>query len=390
MYGGGLAEGLFCGASARFDCSQVAAHESSWLLGLPVAVWGLLYYTLMTGLALFAIVLRGADRKAACALGALLAAMGLLFDVYLGVVMVTQIGSICLNCVATYAVNLLLAVLFWRLDRGIAEPLAWGRLLPSWRALRGDDETGYFRNVVKAGLAGLTTVAMAVFLISVLGPLLEIRAYGDAEAGAFVAKLSTPPEVDMTRFEGQPALGPADAAVTAAVVGDFQCNYCRALANHLERMREAAPERIRLIFVNAPIDAQCNPAITGMSHEDACWLAEAGECAAEQGVFWGFHDWLYRRMPFAQVKKTTVDRRLAEIGLDPGRARECMGSGRSRAAVEADLALCRDLGLTTTPSVVLNGHVKRGSVFPWMLRRMVHAALRAAARDRGAAPGPGR
>jgi protein-disulfide isomerase len=172
-------------------------------------------------------------------------------------------------------------------------------------------------------------------------------------------------------------------------VGDFQCNYCRALANHLERMREAAPQRIRLIFVNAPIDSRCNPAITGKSHEDACWLAEAGECAAEEGKFWAFHDWLYRRMAFAQVKKATVDRRFAEIGLDPGRVRECMSSGRPRAAVEADLALCRELGLTTTPSLVLNGHVKRGSVFPWMLRGMVRAALRAAARAPAATPASG-
>ena len=302
MYGGGLAEGLFCGASARFDCSRVAAHESSWLLGLPVAVWGLLYYILMIGIAVSAVLLRGADRKAACAVGALLAGMGLLFDLYLGVVMVAQIGTVCLNCVATYAVNLALAVLFWRLDRGIAEPLSWGRLLPSARGLRSGEEADYFRNVVKAGLAGLTTVAMAAVLVSVLEPLRQIQSYGKAEIEAFVAKLSGPPQVDMSRLDGQPTLGPADAALTAAVVGDFQCNYCRALANHLERMREADPGRIRLVFVNAPIDGQCNPAITGQSHDDACWVAGAGVCAAEQGRVWECGGWgsmpaLRRRLP---------------------------------------------------------------------------------------------
>jgi uncharacterized membrane protein/predicted DsbA family dithiol-disulfide isomerase len=383
VYSGGVAEGLLCGAAGRadlaggrFDCGQVAAHESSWLLGWPVAVWGLGYFIVVTALAVLAIILRGPDRKAVCAWGAILCTLGFFFDLYLGFIMVMHIGSICLNCVATYAINLLLAILFWRLGRGLKVPLSLSRLFPSVRALIRGDDAAYYCGVTKSGVLALTALAVSVSWYRVHGDLSQIREWGEKETDRFLAKLGTPPDVDMARFAGQPTVGPADARLSVVLAGDFQCNFCRSLANHVERLRKAAPDRIRLVFVNSPISSLCNSAIGDVGHVDACWLAEVGECAAAQGKFWDYHDLLYKNIPHAQVSKTNVERRFSEIGLDADRFRVCMESGVGKAAVTADIALCGELGLTATPSIVINGYLKRGSFFPWMLDRVIRTMLR--------------
>jgi protein-disulfide isomerase/uncharacterized membrane protein len=382
VYGGGMAEGLFCGASdkfrlaaARFDCNQVAAHESSWLLGWPLAVWGLAFYIVVAGLALSAVVLRGEDRKAVCAFGAVLCTMAFLFDLYLGTVMVVQIGHVCLNCVATYAINLLLAVFFRLLDKGLTVPLSWARLFPSIRELwRGDDAT-YYCSIAKSGVWLLSGLAMGVSLNVASRELGEIRQWGESETERFVSKFGKAPDVDMARFSGQPARGPDDAAITMVLAGDFQCNVCRSLANHVERIAARLPFGVRTVYVNSPISSLCNPAIGDVGHADACWLAEGGECAAAQGRFWEYHDFLYERVPHPQVSKAVVLARLSEIGLDEVQWQSCMTRGEARTAVQSDIALCGELGLTATPSVVINGYLKRGSFFPWMLERVIGKML---------------
>ena len=111
---GGVAGGLFCGGGGRFDCSAVAAHESSWLFGRPLAMWGVLYFILLTALALAALMPSRADRALARRVALVLTVASFGFDLWLSWVMVARIGAICLNCVATYVINFLLMLVLWR------------------------------------------------------------------------------------------------------------------------------------------------------------------------------------------------------------------------------------------------------------------------------------
>jgi len=363
---GGLAKGFLCGGGGGFDCSQVASHASSWLLGLPVALWGLAFYIAAFGLALASLLLRPAERSAAVTLGVTLAGAALVFDAYLAWTMVTQIGAICLNCVATYGVNALLVLSFWRLDRTMDEPPDYASLLGSWRPLFPK------LAIVAVAIAGIGAAAFFTWQ-----PLHDIQSFAREETLDFLEQLRHPPEIDMTRFGGRPARGPATAPLTIVVAGDFQCSFCRALAAHVESLRREHPDQIRVVFVNAPVNSDCNPAIkAGREHADACWLAEVGACAAEQGKFWQYHDYVFHTLPHPQVTRALLERRLTRIGLDPARVESCLASGAARAAVARDIALCNELKLTGVPSVVINGYPRRAGVYPQMLRSVVHAMLR--------------
>ncbi len=360
---GDLARGLFCGGSGQFDCGRVAADPSSWLLGMPVAFWGLAFYFVTLGLALGALVLRPAERAAAASLGTLLALTAVIFDAWLAWVMVTQIGSICLNCVATYAINLLLLVAFWRLEQRIGAPPDLKALALAWRSPA--------KIAIALGVAG----AIAAATVWVWRPLAETRQFAREETLEFLDKTTRPPEIDMARFAGLPSRGPDSAPVTIVVAGDFQCHYCRALSANVERLRRELPGRIRVVFLQSPVSSLCNPGIKENVHEDACWLAEVGEAAAMQGRFWEYHDFLYHHLSQPQVTRANVEPRLAEIGLDPARVKAALADGSARARLGREVGLANQLKLIEVPSIVINGHARRAGVYPDMLRSVVHVML---------------
>jgi protein-disulfide isomerase/uncharacterized membrane protein len=363
---GGLAKGFLCGGAGTFDCSQVAAHASSWMLGLPVALWGLGFYVALLGLSLASLLSQPAERSAAASMGLALAGAGLVFDAYLAWTMVTQIGAICLNCVATYVINVLLLVSFFGLARGRPEAPGFGALFLSWRGA-----------TAKLAIALLVLAGWLTAGYFTWQPLHEMQQFAREETLEFLGKLNGPPEIDMARFAGRPARGPRHAPLTIVVAGDFQCNFCRALSAHVEQLRREHPDKIQVVFVNSPVNSDCNPATKGgRVHEDACWLAEAGVCAAEQGKFWRYHDYLYHTLPLPQVTRAVVESRWAQIGLDPARAGSCFARGTARAALARDIALCDSLKLTAVPSVVINGYARRAGVYPQMLRTVVHVMLR--------------
>ncbi len=362
---GGLAEGLLCSGGAAFDCNAVAASEHSTMLGYPVALWGLVFYIVMSGLALATLWFRPAERAAAASLGMLVACVALVFDAYLAWVMVARIGTVCLGCAASYGINLLLAGLFWWIDGRTKTPgdrrslfLSPGPLVPK---------------LLTAFLV-LAGIGTAVFMT--YRSLEDVKILAQEETDEFLAQLEQPPLIDMARFEGQPSRGPATAPVTIVVASDFQCHYCRALSGHIEKLRRQLPDQVRVVFLNAPVSSQCNPKMEHDQHVDACWLAEVGECAAEQGKFWEYHDYLFHTLSHPDVTKANVTRHLGELHLDVPRFQACVERGAGRAELDKDVALATDMRLLGVPSIVINGHARRGGVYPQMLRNVVLAMLR--------------
>ncbi|TWT42134.1 Vitamin K epoxide reductase family protein [Phycisphaerae bacterium RAS1] len=371
VFAGGIAQGLFCGGVGLFDCHAVAAHESAWFLGFPLAAWGLFFYIVMTGLSICGLVLRGPDQKAALAIMTILAALAVALDVYLAWVMLARIKVICLNCAATYGVNVALLLLCRLRERAIGGAIRWRHMLPSPRKLLGKDLAEYYGETLKTGVLLLTLAATGFAFYTVTVPVRELAEHGLREVKLLALRLKEgEPDVDMGRFADQPAIGPLEAPIYIAVAGDFQCPYCRSIANLLEELRVAHPTKLRLIFVQSPISKTCNPAIEEDTHPDACWLAALGACAHREGRFWPLHHWLFDELALADVTRESVTRRLAGAGFDAAMI-ACADSADARAAVAADVALCRELGLTATPSLVINGFVKRGGYFPWMLRQII-------------------
>lgn len=146
-------------------------------------------------------------------------------------------------------------------------------------------------------------------------------------------------------------VGTADAAVQIIEYGDFGCHSCRAWHNSgvKEQLLANYGDQISLEFRHFPV-------ITAQSAK----AAEAGQCAAEQGKFWEYHDYIYEQTPEGALSITDLKSYAAAIGLDQGQFDSCLDSGRFEDAVVADMREAQKAGARGTPTFVINGN----QVFP--------------------------
>ena len=107
--------------------------------------------------------------------------------------------------------------------------------------------------------------------------------------------------------------------------------------------------RVRLVFKDMPLP----------SHDLARPAHEASRCAAEAGAFWPYHDRLFAEQP--AFARDDLVRYAVELGLDRAGFVRCLDDRRFTAAVEADLAQARALGINGTPTFVINGRTLVGA-----------------------------
>ncbi len=149
--------------------------------------------------------------------------------------------------------------------------------------------------------------------------------------------------------------GPREAKVVVREYGDFQCPYCgRVAASVSPQIKEefvSAGASVRFEFRHFVV-ADPDP-----SRGESRSAAEASECAADQGNFWQFHDYVYanqdgeNRGGFRAARL----RQFAEaIGLDLVDFETCVSSRRNAQRVRDDEGQARALSLYGTPTLFVN------------------------------------
>jgi predicted DsbA family dithiol-disulfide isomerase len=158
-------------------------------------------------------------------------------------------------------------------------------------------------------------------------------------------------------YAGQPTLGAVNARVRIVEFADFQCPYCvRAAFDVLPRIVADFGDRVLIVFRNFPLTEM---------HPNAYPAAEAAECAYQQGAFWQYHDRLFANQGALDV--ASLKGYAAAIGLDTAAFDECLDSGRTAPAVDADIAALRaaaaEAGITQygVPAFFINGQPAIGA-----------------------------
>ena len=94
-------------------------------------------------------------------------------------------------------------------------------------------------------------------------------------------------------------------------------------------------------------------------HKDAPLAHFASAAAQQQGKFWEFHDKVFANQ--ANLKKDAFVAYARELGLDLKKFEEDLYSPRQKAAVDADIAEAKALGVTGTPAFFINGRYLSGA-----------------------------
>jgi protein-disulfide isomerase len=124
--------------------------------------------------------------------------------------------------------------------------------------------------------------------------------------------------------------------------------------------------RVRLVFKDFPLP----------SHALARPAHEAARCAGSLGRYWPYHDRLFAAQP--AFARDELVRYAVEVGLDRDAFTACIDERRFAAAVEADVAQARSLGIRSTPTFLINGRPLVGAHPVETFRSAVDEALRTA------------
>ena len=158
---------------------------------------------------------------------------------------------------------------------------------------------------------------------------------------------------DMAGISGRagapgPALGDADAPLTMIEWGDYQCTYCyRFHQNTLPALKERYVDTgaMRVVFYDFPLNGN-----------DSVLAARASHCAAEQDLYWEYHDILYENWGGERtgwITPLSLYGFALEAGLDISGYNDCMDSGRYLDYVLESYGAFQEGGIDATPSFVV-------------------------------------
>lgn len=146
--------------------------------------------------------------------------------------------------------------------------------------------------------------------------------------------------------------GPADAPVQVVEYADLTCSSCRQWHNMgiKEQLQTDFGDQISFEYRHFPVITAASPR----------W-AEAAQCAAEQDLFWPFHDYVYENLePYPTVNDARLQEIAAAIGLEQAAFESCLDSNRYRTFVSDAIQRAQRDGARGTPTFLINGQ----QVFP--------------------------
>ena len=170
------------------------------------------------------------------------------------------------------------------------------------------------------------------------------------KAGPPVRVLMDAPRTSVAVTGDDPSEGSATAPVTLVEYSDFQCPFCGRVMPTLKELRTKYGDKVRIVWKDFPLT---------QIHPQAFVAAQAGNCAREQGKFWEYHDRLFANQQALQPE--FLKKYAGEVGLDTAKFNACLDSSKYEARVQESLGAGNRLGITSTPTVYVNGRMINGA-----------------------------
>lgn len=150
----------------------------------------------------------------------------------------------------------------------------------------------------------------------------------------------------------QPSLGSDEAPAKVMLFEDFSCSHCATFTEQVfPKLKDEFLEngQAEFFFINNQFLGP-NSIMAGM----------AGECAYEQNeaLFWDYKTILFRAQNKIRYDAATLASLVASVpGLDQAAIESCINERRHMQTVNDDLLFAKSLGVTSTPTVLVNGQM---------------------------------
>lgn len=189
----------------------------------------------------------------------------------------------------------------------------------------------------KAKLVGIGIIAAIAVIIGVMG------ATGGADLG--------PTKTTIDTSNGSPILGSESAPVTIIEFGDYQCPFCQRWNLQTKPLIEQNyinSGKVKLVYIDLPI--------VGI---DSLKAHASSYCAAEQGLYWQYHDHLYKNQGHENdgwAKPENLKELASKLAdLDTQKFNKCLDSGKYENRVKENKNLAMKSGARSTPTFIVVG-----------------------------------
>ncbi len=170
-------------------------------------------------------------------------------------------------------------------------------------------------------------------------------------------------------LENVPSKGDPKAQVTVVEYSDFQCGYCARAANGVADFLKDYKGKVRFFYKQFPLSF----------HKWAEEASIASLCVYDQAneKFWDMHDSIFEKQSEIKVAEAreTFAGMAQKLGVDMKKYDECVKSEETRRRVASDMSEGRSIGVSGTPTFVVDGFVISGGANMKVLRNAVDYRL---------------
>ena len=361
----------FCDINSTVSCSEVLLSRYSTAYGVPVAVYGAIWFTGILVLIAAGTWGRTSLRENVPGYLFALSTAGLAVVLYLAYISFAVLKVYCPLCLTADA-----AVIGLFIVSGAATPFPM-TTLPK-RLLHDLKEA--FVSPVAIGVIVLFAVAAG----SAVALFAREAAIADSALASGTAQLASADQrSEFERwFAAQPRVPlvvPNEGAKVLIVdFSDFQCPYCKqayvTLKPIVDKYNAQQPNTVRLVLKDFPLDSKCNASVqNGGPHPFACEAAVAVRLAKAKGREQALEDYLFAN------QQTFSSENIRKWAKDVGQVSDF--DAKYAATIEdvkGDIDFGHTLQVNATPTMFINGVKVAGVLAPQYLDKAIEIELQRA------------
>ncbi len=335
-----------CAINDAFDCDSVAKTSYSQFLGIPLALWGLIFYLFVlimtyvhkiSEIKLFGFmkVFKNPSSYIYC-----VALLSFILSMILGCISIFKINSICIFCFMTYFIDLLIAI--------TAKNRGCGMLYELKNSINDFIEAIKVKRyaisfvIVMLCAAGLLTYTS---LSNVLAPQMIKKKMILNNFGKY------------QNYSDGNELGPKDADLVITEYMDFNCGGCFYANIYLHRIVSEF-ENVKVIQYNLPLDSVCNHNVKeGGGHKNSCLKSRYALAAKRQNKYWNMSDALFSQGP--ETEKEIIDEARL-LDFDIKKLKEDANSEEVKQEISDMIKDADSKNITGTPTLFIGMKMQLG------------------------------
>lgn len=331
----------FCSINEFIDCDGAAKSTYSQFLGIPLAYWGMFFYSTVLFLT-FVDKLKNIKFlkflevfKAPKAYITALGTIAFFCSMILAGLSIFTIKKFCILCFITYFIDLAIALVA---ASGIAKNIIEDFKTTAIDFVDGAKKyTKTFIVLLLLFVGFLTFTGVTLTFVPNVKQHRAIQKYRKIKFNPY-------------RVKGN-SLGNEKGEVVVEIYSDYVCPMCY-IQNIMLHQAVKEFSNIKVIHHNYPMDKECNTSLEINLHPKACFMAKVALAAKKQNNYWEMASLLYENQP-KNIEEAT---KLAEqIGLDKDKFLSDLHSNEVAKTLKQEISDANDIAIDATPTTIING-----------------------------------